>query len=592
MKRGFLWMMLGIAMLFASCQKETVKVSVVATSDLETALFAHDYKYSMDARGGAARIATYLKELKDEVGVENVVYVDNCDLLTGYPINYYMKNEEKNDTTLAAAVMNLLGCEVYGIGEGDIAQGKELLSRHTKSMKGSAICANLVDAKSGELIYKPYAVVERAGMKIAFLGLITEWADKYMCEEYFEGLRVENAEMAARRWIEEIKKKENPDVVIGLFHMGASSVSKRTKSREDMAVTIARNIAGFDAIVCGHDGIRRSKTVESISGNKVTLASPGRRGIYAINVTITAEVEENGFKNKMVDVAIKSMSLREISKDYNLTMRPLIKELRNSYNTVITEFTNEVLSADALFGPSAYVDFIHNIQLKATGADFSIAHPYDFKEYFAKRKIQISDVARLCPYEGKLYTIKMTGEEIQKMLTYSISHFYNTIYNKEEALLKYDDEKKRLTESCKSLETVAGLRYNVNVNKNLKEGKLQILGLANGRAFDLKKEYTVAVAQEYIMKSNLAMSIGAGIKQHEMVERVIAVSQKDLSELAVEYFKEKNTMQMKASSNWSLQPAAWMSTIKDNEMKKLMGMKEDANAEANENVVEPLEISK
>jgi hypothetical protein len=122
----------------------------------------------------------------------------------------------------------------------------------------------VVDAKSGELIYKPYAVVERAGMKIAFLGLITEWADKYMCEEYFEGLRVENAEMAARRWIEEIKKKENPDVVIGLFHMGASSVSKRTKSREDMAVTIARNIAGFDAIVCGHDGIRRSKTVESI----------------------------------------------------------------------------------------------------------------------------------------------------------------------------------------------------------------------------------------------------------------------------------------------------------------------------------------
>ena len=589
MKRGFLWMMLGVAMLFASCQKEPVKVSVVATSDLETALFAHDYKYSMDARGGAARIASYLKELKAEIGEQNVVYVDNGDVLPGWPINHYMKSEEKGDTTLAAAVMNFLGCEVYGIGEGDIAQGKELLARHTKSMKGNAICANLVDANSGNLIYKPYAVVERGGMKIAFLGLITEWADKYMCEADFAGLKVENAEKAAKKWIEEIKKNENPDVIIGLFHMGASSVSKRTKSREDMAVTIARNVAGFDAIICGHDGLRRSKTVESISGNKVTLASPGRRGIYAINVTITAEREENSFKNKMVDVVIKSMAIHEVSKDFNLALRPRIIELRKAYIANIANIKNNVFSSDALFGPSAYVDFVHNVQLKNTGADLSFAHPYDVKEFFAKGEIHTSDVNRICANEGKLYTIKMTGEEIEKMLSYSISHFYNTINTKEEALLKYDNEKKRLTENCKSLESVAGLKYNVHMNKNLKDGKLQIVSLANGRPFDLKKEYTVAVGKEYVMNTNLAISLGAGIKQHEMVERVIAVSQKDLSELAFDYIKEQGTFEMKPSTNWNLLPAAWINTVKENETNKLMGLSMESAADAE---AESVEVSK
>ena len=81
MKRVFLWMMLGVVMLLASCQSEPVKVSVVATSDLETALLAHDYKYSMDSRGGAALVASYLNELKGELGEQNVVYVDNGDVL-------------------------------------------------------------------------------------------------------------------------------------------------------------------------------------------------------------------------------------------------------------------------------------------------------------------------------------------------------------------------------------------------------------------------------------------------------------------------------------------------------------------------------
>ena len=588
MKRGFLWMMLGVAMLFVSCQKETVKVSVVATSDLESGLFAHDYKYHMDARGSAARIASYLQTLKGEVGEQNVIYVDNGDVLSGWPINNYMKNDVKNDTTLAAAVMNLLGCEVYGIGEGDIAQGKDLLSRHTKTMKGSAICANLVDAVSGKPVFKPYVVVERAGMKIAFLGLITEWADKYMNSEYFAGMKVENAEIAAKRWIGEIKKNENPDVVIGLFHMGASSVSKRTKSREDMAVTIASNVAGFDAIVCGHDGSRRTKVVDNISGNKVTLASPGRRGIYAVNITVTAEREKDGFKNKMVDVALKSIALHDVSQDYNVAMRSRIIELRGVYNAHIANVKKNTLSIDALFGPSAYVDFVHEVQLKNTGADLSIAHPYKYDEFFSEGKFYFSDVNRLCPFDGKLYTIKMTGEEIKKMISYSAMHFYSIARTEDSPLLKYDEKGKKLKENCKSLVSVAGLRYNIHIDKAVRDGKLQILGLANGKAFDLKKEYTVAVSQDYVMNINLAMNNGADIKQHEVLKRVVAVSEKDLVELALEYIQEKGTMEMKPSSTWSLMPAELVKVIKDKEIKKLIGLTEEDNIDN----VKPVEISK
>ena len=288
-------------------------------------------------------------------------------------------------------------------------------------------------------------------------------------------------------------KNENPDVVIGLFHMGVASVSKRTGSREDMAVTIARNVAGFDAIVCGHNGLHRSKTVESISGEKVILASPGRRGIYLLDIDITAERDGEGFKNKKVDVAVKSMLTRKADNDYIVAMRPRVAELRKFTNTPVGNVKNMALSIDALFGSSAYIDFMHKVQLNYTGADFSIAHPYVIDEGLFEGPVSPSQIRNICPFDGKLYTVKMTGEEIEKMLSHSVSQFYKLMKKKEDDLLKYDAEKKRMKENCKSLESVGGLRYNVHVNKKTNDGKLQIIGLSNGKKLEPKKEYKVAV---------------------------------------------------------------------------------------------------
>ncbi|MBR5150172.1 MAG: hypothetical protein IKW61_02605, partial [Bacteroidaceae bacterium] len=332
MKRIYLWMTMVFAMFLASCQPESVKVAVVATSDLEGALFSYDFKNAMESRNGLTFIANYLKEVKGELGDENVIFVDNGDLFAGWPMAYYLNRLEKNEVNIAAEAMNLLGCEVYGIGEGELSQGRDLLNRHAKAMKGSAVCANLVDAATGKPVFKPYAVVERNGVKCAFVGIITEEAVTYLSPAQMEGLKITDCEAAARDAIAEIKKNENPDVIIGLMHMGASSVSKRTKSREDMAQTIARNVAGFDAIVCGHDGMRRSRTVESIDGKNVVLASPGRRGSFAVEVLISGVRGKNGIEKKSVNVDIKSMLSRASDKEYVQAMRARVQEYAAAVN--------------------------------------------------------------------------------------------------------------------------------------------------------------------------------------------------------------------------------------------------------------------
>ncbi len=571
MKRIYLWMIMGIAMLFASCSPEKVKLSVVATSDVENALFAYDYKYLSESRGGGVVIASYLNGLRSQLGTQNVVYVDNGDMLAGWPVNYYMKYIDKNETTIVAEAMNRLGCDVYTFGEGDLSAGRELLQRHVKSMKGTAVCANILDAKSGKPLYKPYAIVERDGLKIAFLGIITDAVDKYISASSLEsmGIRIADAESAARDWIDVIKKNEKPDVVIGLFHTGASSVVKRNNLRENIGQTIARNVAGFDAIVCGHDGLRRTRTVESIDGKKVTLASPGRRGMYAVEINITGERGKNGLENKSIDVDIKSMLSREKDKEYVSALRERTSDMGKALAAPVASLKGEAQAVDALFGSSAYVDLIHKIQLKYSGASLSIAHPYTIEMSFGNGNVSLNDIRRFFPMSGKLYTVKLKGSEIRDMLLYSVTHYYKPLYKKEGSILKYNREGTRLSENTKELESVGGLRYNVHLNKKKDDGKLQILGLANGVPFDPDKEYTVAVPEDMVMTVNLSLSLGAKVKSDDMQKRIIAISDKEISELVLDYFKENKVVEMKPLGNWSLQPASWMKTVKENEMNKL-----------------------
>lgn len=571
MKRIYLWMIMGMAMLFASCSPEKVNLSVVATSDMENALFAYDYKYLNDGRGGGAVVASYLSELRSRLGAENVVYVDNGDVLAGWPVNYYMKYIDKSETTIAADAMNLLGCEVYNLGEGELTIGSATLQRHVKSMKGTAVCANIIDAKSGKPLYKPYAIVERNGLKIAFLGLITDAVDKYISASTLEGmgLKIADAESAAREWMDVIKNNEKPDVIIGLFHTGASSASKRNNLRENIGQTIVRNVAGFDAVVCGHDGLRRTRTVESIDGRKVTLASPGRRGMYAVEINITGERAKEGLDKKSVDVDVKSMISREKDKEYVAAIRARAIEMGKALATPFAALKADAQAVDALFGSSAYVDLIHKIQMKYSGADLSIAHPYTIEMSFADGNVSLNDIRRFFPMGGKLYTVKLKGSEIREMLLYSVSNYYKNLYKKEGSILKYNREGTRLGKNTKDLESVGGLRYNVHLNKKKDEGKLQILGLANGMPFDKEKEYTVAVPEDMVMTVNLALSLGAKVKSNEMQNRIVAISDKEITELVLDYFKENKVVEMKPLGNWTLQPASWMKSVKENEMNKL-----------------------
>lgn len=68
--------------------------------------------------------------------------------------------------------MNRTGVEVSGVEEFDQAFGKEELAEYAAVAKFPFVSASIVDAETGQYVFEPFKVIERNGLKVAFVGLM------------------------------------------------------------------------------------------------------------------------------------------------------------------------------------------------------------------------------------------------------------------------------------------------------------------------------------------------------------------------------------------------------------------------------------
>ena len=67
--------------------------------------------------------------------------------------------------------------------------------------------ANIVETATGETHLPPYRVLERDGVKIVVLGMITPAIPAWLSENLWQGLRFDDMEETARKWMKVIREK-------------------------------------------------------------------------------------------------------------------------------------------------------------------------------------------------------------------------------------------------------------------------------------------------------------------------------------------------------------------------------------------------
>ena len=129
-------------------------------------------------------------------------------------------------------------------------------------------------------------------------------------------------------------------------------------------------------------------------------------------------------------------------KDYKpdaIFMNKYLLELNRVENYVVMplgQIKKTISSKESIFGPSDFVDLIQIAQLEITGADISFASPLSFNVTLDSGWVRVRDMFNLYKYENFLYTMELTGQEVNDYLEYSFCNWLNQMENDSDHVLK------------------------------------------------------------------------------------------------------------------------------------------------------------
>lgn len=421
---------------------QTVNVKIIETSDVHGAIFPYDLVNDRPSNSSLAQVITYVNEQRADTN-QIVFLLDNGDILQGDPVVYYF-NFEKTDTIhLYADVMNYMNYDAATIGNHDVETGHDVYDKFNKEINFPWLAANAINIQTNEPYFKPYTIIERCGIKVAVLGLITPAIPKWLPEKIWEGMRFDDMIETAEKWAKKIRETEQPDLLIGLFHAGVnynySGESDSTYKNENASKLIAEKVAGFDVIFVGHDHEGWNFKTRNPNGKEVLVlgTQAGARTLAVANIKLKFDKFCGFFAANEMSGEIIEVKNFQADENFMKRFSPAFDEVKKYVSRPIGRFTKSISSRDALFGPSEFVDLINSVQLELTNADISFTAPLSFNAQIKEGDLFVKDMFKLYRYENLLYTITMSGKEIKDYLEFSYSNWFNQMKDENDHLLRF-----------------------------------------------------------------------------------------------------------------------------------------------------------
>ncbi len=563
----------------SSAKQREVRFNLIQVSDVHGNFFPFDFIRRRDMSGSLARVHTFVQERRNEYGDRNVIFMDNGDLLQGQPTAYYYNFIDTLSTNLAIDMLNFMGCNAGNIGNHDVETGLNVFRRAISQCEFPVLGANIINTATGEVDsqIKPYIVIEHDGVRIAILGMVTPAIPVWLSENLWRGLRFDDMEETARKWIPIIRAKEKPHLIVGLFHAGNNLALLGGKYRDNASCEVARNIPGFDIILTGHDHLRTCRTVQNILGENVWVVNPSNNARLVGDIEITLQMKGDKLLSKHIDARLTSMDNYPVSGPFMEYFKQPYNEVKKFVSKKLGNITRTITTRNAYFGPSAFIDLIHSLQLAISGAEISLAAPLSFNAEIEAGDIHVSDMFSLYQYENMLYTMRLSGKEIKDALEMSYERWTNRMYSADDHLLLLSaeypqdgNERPRLKNSSFNFDSAAGIHYTVDVTKPAGE-KITIISMADGTPFQFNRFYRVAVNSYRGNGGGELLTLGAGISQEELTKRIISSTDKDLRYYFMQYIEGLGILHPEPLNHWKFIPEEWVRPAAERDYQLLFG---------------------
>ena len=567
------------AALISCSDTRELKISILETTDLHGFILPYDFVEKKPLDVSLAHAATYIKAARLEK--DAVFLLDGGDNLQGQPVVYYYNYIDTVSPHIMSVAFNWLEYDAVTAGNHDIEAGHSVYDRLVEEYNFPMLAANAINMQTGKPYFQPYVILERKGIRVAVMGLITPDIPTWLPEELYSGMEFRDMVETAKLWMPEIIKQK-PDLVVGLFHSGWDHETReKNASDENGSAAVAFSVPGFDIIFTGHDHRVASEKFVNIAGDTLLVLNGGSwsENIACADITISLE-KFKGKRQKNVSGKIIEVSTLEPDAEFVKHFKVQEKIINDYSNKVIGNSASTISTRDSYFGSSAFVDMIHAIQLEITGADISFAAPLSFDVKIAEGPVTAGDMFKLYRFENKLYTMRMTGEEIRKYLEYSYSEWLSSMKGPGDLLLKYRlgkdgkplkmNGRAWLRNQSYNFDSAVGIDYLVDVSRP--EGERVIIkSFTDGRPFEMNMSYSVAINSYRGNGGGGHITEGAGIKKDDLFSRLVSSTDRDLRYYILKSIESKGVIDPVSFNNWKIVPEKWVENAVRREKSLLFG---------------------
>ena len=347
--------------------------------------------------GGLARLAGYVKSVRSSE--ENVIYANAGDMFRGSIID----SEYLGLSTID--LMNHLAPDVTTVGNHEVDYGVAHLLFLEKCARFPIINANLFVTLNNARLFQPYLNIDIDGMRILFIGILTEEVIASTKTEKVIGTFIDTEEAAKEVGIIcDNYRTKNTDMVVLLTHIGIE---------EDRVLAECLNPDwGVDLIIGGHSHTQMDEP-EIINGIPIVQAGTGTGLIGRFDIEYDTEL------HKISSLNWRTVILDEAAAKPDEIMSELLNHYKGEtdakYKRIVTSFARKLTHPSRIQETEMGNLYSDLIQWESS-FDIMMMGSGSIRKTELGPIVDYQSMVENTPYDDILWMLKVTGAQFRRMI--------------------------------------------------------------------------------------------------------------------------------------------------------------------------------
>lgn len=379
--------------------KDLKKLTLLHSNDLHGDFLAKEADENLI--GGVSMLSGYIGKVRDEE--ENTLYVISGDMFRGSLID----QEYQGLSTIE--IMNLLSPDVVTLGNHEVDYGVAHLLFLEKCAKFPIINANIYITTNHTRLFRPHLIIHAGGMKILFIGLLTEEVLNQTRQDRLIGTFISVSEAAKEVGkICNAYRTEDVDFTVLLTHIGFEEDKK--------LATLLDPDWGVDIIIGGHSHTLLKEPCV-VNGIPIVQAATGSSQIGRFDIVVDKDLNcIDSYQWQLIPIdsehCPQDKALENLIRKYK-------QKTDEKYTRILTRFksvfTHPVRNEETQLG-----NLFSDIFQQSLGVDVMFLGSGSIRKEELGPIVELQDLLEVFPYDDAVFRLSVSGRQLRAMILYML----------------------------------------------------------------------------------------------------------------------------------------------------------------------------